>query len=158
MMLLFVAQGAFLRKMKGMGDPLCKTGVVSTDMFSCCPKSCGACDDKNPQCQVDDIADLEQGACCPTQVKQGPRSCDVTAPPCALADAYRNPPSLDSLKTTGRHAGTDCNEAIPTTDGIHFLATAFVKFESKSISTTTSNCGSYGTAELAAAACSSMDD
>jgi len=153
-----LVQGGLLRKAPAGADPTCKTGIVSTDMFSCCPESCGACDDKHPQCQHEDVADLKQGGCCPTPVKEGPRSCDVTSPPCALGAEYRNPPSLDSLKTTGRHAGTDCNEAIPTTDAVQFLATAFVKFEGKSVSTVNSNCGTYGTAELAAAACSSMDD
>merc|ERR1719482_2688906 len=145
MMTLLVAEGVFLRKMKGAGDPVCKTGTVSSDMFSCCPKSCGACDDGNPQCQVDDIADLEQGACCPKAIKDGDRDCDVTHPPCKLGDAYRNPPSPPDF---GRHAKDDCNKAVPEHAAEIQFKTHFVEIAQVKNTGSTKSCGTYSGKDL----------
>lgn len=148
-------------------DPFCKTGIVSTDLYSCCPASCGSCDDANEACTGagGDLAAQAQGGCCPGKIKgsEDYRQCDLTRPPCQLGDDYRNPPgsdALDILANTERHARDDCNEAIPKATKEMRMSIQFAHKPDTSSGGTTIECGTYASQPIhaAAAACSSNED
>jgi len=146
-------------------DPMCRTGVVSADMFSCCPKSCGSCDDGHPQCAPalagGDPAELEQGGCCPSLVKAGARICSSRGPPCKLTDDYRNPPNadaLDILANTARHAKDDCEHAKGEHAKEMRVATHFVHRTGIKITEPGVDCGTYAEIDAAAEACRVKED
>jgi hypothetical protein len=93
-------------------------------------------------------------------------SCENSMAPCAVPESVRNPPDLTSITAADVHAKDDCGEVQKATKDSQHLHTAFLKFQGKEFSTktehggclTTSDCGSYGTLEQAAAACSNNDD
>merc|ERR1719281_262747 len=144
-------------------DPMCRSGVVSSDMYACCPKSCGSCDDANPACTGagGDKAAMEQGGCCPSVVKKGKRTCSNMSPPCKLTDDYRNPPNadaLDILANTERHAKDDCGDA----KGAHAkemrVATHFVHKTGVKVTEPGLDCGTYAEIDAAAEACRVKED
>jgi len=148
-------------------DPMCKTGIASADLYACCPKSCGACDDANEACTGagGDVAAQAQGGCCPGQIRNSEdyRQCDLTRPPCQLGDSYRNPAAadaLDILANTDRHARDDCNEAIPQATKEMKLNIDYAKKPDKSSGGPTMDCGTYSGKGLedAAGACTSNED
>jgi len=161
-----LALGAAFR-LRRDADPFCKTGIASMDLFSCCPKSCGSCDDANEACTGagGDLAAQGQGGCCPGKIKgsEDYRQCDLTRPPCQLGDDYRNPPgsdALDMLANVERHAKDDCNEAIPEATKVMRMSIQFAHKVDTSSGGTTIDCGTYTKQPLhaAAAACSSNED
>merc|ERR1719389_277863 len=144
-------------------DPMCRSGVVSSDMYACCPKACGSCDDANPACTGagGDKAAMEQGGCCPSVVKKGKRTCSNMSPPCKLTDDYRNPPNadaLDILANTERHAKDDCGEA----KGAHAkemrVSTHFVHKTGIKVTEPGFDCGTYAEIDAAAEACRVKED
>jgi hypothetical protein len=139
-------------------DPMCKSGVVSSDMFACCPESCGSCDDGNEACTGagGDLAAQEQGGCCPSKVKDGARQCDNVSPPCILGDEYRNPPdadALDILAKTKIHAKDDCGKVKGEHAKEMRVATHFVKKTGVKVTEPGTECGSYSEIDDAAEAC-----
>jgi len=143
-------------------DPMCRSGVVSADLYACCPKSCGACDDAHPACTGGgDKAAMEKGGCCPAVVKKGKRTCSNMSPPCKLTDDYRNPPNadaLDILANTERHAKDDCGDA----KGAHAkemrVATHFVHKTGIKVTEPGFDCGTYAEIDAAAEACRVKED
>jgi len=142
---------------------------MNTEMTFCCMKDCGECSDTSDLCSAN-RTDAEnphgrESTCCP-RAMEGVPSCENSMAPCAVPQSVRNPPDLASLTDADRHAKDDCGDAVKDTRDTQHLSTAFLKFASKEFATktehggclTTSDCGSYGTLEQAAAACSNNDD
>merc|ERR1719326_2878728 len=153
-------EGLFLSK---DADPTCKSGVVSADLYACCPKSCGSCDDGNEACTGagGDLAAQEQGGCCPSKVKEGARQCENVSPPCILGDDYRNPPNadaLDILANTKIHAKDDCGEVKGEHAKEMRVATHFVKKTGVKVTEPGHECGTYSEIDDAAEACRVKED
>jgi hypothetical protein len=154
-------------------DPHCSEGIMNTEMTACCMADCGECSDTSDLCDAGRQAEKgtekhgRESTCCPATMLAGDLpSCENSMAPCAIPESVRNPADLSSLTAADRHAKDDCGDAIKATDDHHHLQTAYLKFASKEFKTKTehggcvgtADCGSYGTMEQAAAACSNNDD
>merc|ERR1719310_1780052 len=104
----------------GLPDPHCKTGVIGLKVngsLACCAGYCGECSDY-PTCASVKGQDSAK-ACCASQVvemacdKGAPanvclKSCEEAVPPCIMPEKEEF-----VFPETKRHAGDDCNEAVP---------------------------------------------
>jgi len=181
-LLLFVSAEGFLRHVKHLQmsakvnetvklDPHCSKGIMNTEMTACCQADCGECSDTSDLCdaarQDEKNPHGRESTCCPATMLAGDLpSCENSMAPCAVPESVRNPPDLTSITAADVHAKDDCGEVQKATKDSQHLHTAFLKFQGKEFTTktehggclTTSDCGSYGTLEQAAAACSNNDD
>merc|ERR1719409_238694 len=144
---------------------------MNTEMTACCQADCGECSDTSDLCdaarQDEKNPHGRESTCCPATMLAGDLpSCENSMAPCAVPESVRNPPDLTSITAADVHAKDDCGEVQKATKDSQHLHTAFLKFQGKEFTTktehggclTTSDCGSYGTLEQAAAACSNNDD
>jgi len=144
-------------------DPHCSEGIMNTEMTFCCQADCGECSDTSDLCDAAraDAANPSgrESTCCPAAMEAAKvPSCENSMAPCAIPLSVRNPPDVSDITAADRHAKDDCGEAKPATEAAHHLATAYIKFEGKSIGASTSDCGNYADTAQAAAACSGKDD
>jgi len=136
---------------------------MNTEMTVCCQKDCGECSDTSNFCSASRQEEMgvdpqgRESTCCPASMTEVP-SCEVSMAPCAIPESVRNPPDIASITAADVHAKDDCGEVIKATKDTQHVSTAYVKFPEKGIGATTTDCGSYGTLEQAAAACSNKDD
>merc|ERR550537_375733 len=131
--LIFLASEAFaatsMFRSRGLAvtnlpDPYCKTGTLSLPGTPeadgpqvCCAGYCGECSDY-PTCASVRGQD-SKNACCASKVLEmacaagAPanvclKSCEESVPPCIMPEAEEF-----VFPETSRHAGDDCNEAVP---------------------------------------------
>ena len=136
---------------------------MNTEMTVCCQADCGECSDTSNFCSASRQEEMgvdpqgRESTCCPASMTEVP-SCEVSMAPCAIPESVRNPPDIASITAADVHAKDDCGEVIKATKDTQHVSTAYVKFPEKGIGATTTDCGSYGTLEQAAAACSNKDD
>lgn len=136
----------------GKLDAACSAGIADTTLTYCCQADCGECSDKSDVCAAK-ATNGRGGTCCPSEMASQP-SCDTSMAPCLIPASVRASPTVDELTSAQRHAGTDCNEAIPDEKARHLVATHFVKFAEKSVvAGTETGCDSYTDLESAAAKC-----
>jgi len=106
---------------QGLPDPKCHTGVVALKEAGkpqvCCAGYCGECSDY-PTCKSV-RGQNSTYACCKTEVYErrcgnAPanvclKSCSESVPPCIMEDGV----VFKKVDPAMRHAGSDCNKAVP---------------------------------------------
>merc|ERR1719201_3248573 len=65
--------------------------------------------------------------------------------PCAVPKSVRNPPDVASITAADRHAKDDCGEAVPETQAMQHLQTAYIRKQHGTVDASTTECGNFGT-------------
>jgi len=144
-------------------DPFCKEGIMNTEMTFCCMADCVECSDTSDLCSAN-RTDAEnphgrESTCCPAAMEAAAvPSCENSMAPCAVPKSVRNPPDVASITAADRHAKDDCGEAVPETQAMQHLQTAYIRKQHGTVDASTTECGNFGTLVQMAAACSKRDD